>query len=372
MRPLHIVQIYKDYYPVLGGIENHLRTLAAGLAARGHQVTVLVTNTAGEDIVEQSGRLTVIKAGRLGQLASTPFSLSMSRHARRITGAEIVHLHMPFPPGDLVARLIQGRPALVVSYHSDIVRQRNLLRLYAPLLRRTLARAQRIIVGSPAYSAGSPWLGPHEQRLTVVPYSVDAARFADPDPAQVAAWRARLGRPLALFVGRLRYYKGLHYLIAALTQTRIAVRLAIAGSGPAAAHLQAQVDAGGLSGQVVFLGDVADADLPALYAAADLFVLPSHLRAEAFGIVLLEAQAAGLPLISCELGSGTSFVNRHGVTGLVVPPADPAALAHALDALAGNPALAQQMGQAGQQRVNAGFTVEHLLTRIERVYVESV
>jgi rhamnosyl/mannosyltransferase len=204
----------------------------------------------------------------------------------------------------------------------------------------------------------------------VVPYGIDLSRFAVPDAAAVAALRQRYGEPLLLFVGRLRYYKGLHFLLAALPLLRRPAHLLLVGIGPEEQRLRALVQALGLDDRVHFLGEVSDAELPAVYRAADVFVLPSHLRAEAFGIVQLEAQAAGLPVVCTELGTGTSYVTQHGITGLVVPPADPPALARALDVLLANPTLARQMGAQGQARAHAEFSHERMLQRYLEVYAD--
>jgi rhamnosyl/mannosyltransferase len=371
---MHILQLYKDYFPVQGGIENTVRVLAEGLAARGHRSTVLVTNTTARGLTlrgdEQHGTPTIIKAARMLHLASTPISPAMLWHAHRLRDVDIVHLHFPYPPGDLATRLVPGHPPLLITYHSDIVRQQGMLRLYGPLLRRTLARARRIAVSSPQYIASSPWLRPHAERCVVVPLSSDLARFEAPDAAAVAALRQRYGEPLLLFVGRLRYYKGLHFLLAALPLLRRPARLLLVGIGPEEQRLRALVQALGLGEQVYFLGEVSDAELPAVYHAADVFVLPSHLRAEAFGIVQLEAQAAGLPVVCTELGTGTSYITQHGVTGLVVPPADPPALARALDVLLANPTLARQMGAHGRVRAHAEFSHERMLQRYLEIYAQ--
>ena len=373
---MHILHIYKDYFPVLGGIENHLRDVAVGLAERGIRVTVLVTNTNRATVIEQSGSLQIIKAARQLHVASTPLSWPMVMQARRLFGVDVVHLHFPYPPGDLVARAVPDNPPLVISYHSDIVRQQGILRLYAPLLRATLARAARILVTSPAYLHSSAWLPPHAARCTVLPFGVALERFAAPDAAAVAAVRARYQHaPLVLFVGRLRYYKGLHFLLEAMpqiNQTHPDARLLIVGVGPEQERLQAQAHAAGISERVHFLGEVDDTTLPAIYAAADVFVLPSHLRAEAFGIVQIEAQASGLPIVCAELGTGTSFVTQHGRTGLVVPPADPVALARAITVLLANPDLARTLGAAGRRRAYAEFSQPVMLDRLQAVYQDVV
>ena len=363
---MHILQIYKDYYPVLGGIENHVRDLSEGLAARGHRVTVLVTNTEPHTLIEYPRPgLTVIKAARSLHVSSTPLSLEMLLWTRLVR-PDVVQLHFPYPPGDLAALLVPGHAPLVVTYHSDIVRQRNLLRVYRPLLAWTLHRAARIIATSPNYIISSPFLRHKAAKCVVIPLGVDIERFAHADERQVAMWRERYGAPLLLFVGRLRYYKGLHVLLDALPAVR--TQLLIAGSGPEQAALAAQAARLGVGDRVHFLGDVADEDLPALYHAADIFVLPAHLRAEALGVAQIEALASGLPSISTELGTGTSYANLHGETGLVVPPGDPCELANATNTLLADAELRHRCGAAGQRRATALFGRERMLDGVEAVY----
>jgi rhamnosyl/mannosyltransferase len=363
-RDVRILQIYKDYPPVLGGIEGHLRDLCEGLAARGHAVTALVTNLDGRTSTERPrAGLTVLRAARMAHAASTPLSPAMIGLARAVR-ADVVHLHFPYPPGDLAALAAPGRPPLVVTYHSDIVRQRALLRLYRPLLALTLCRAARIIATSTNYVNSSPFLRLYAAKCTVVPLGVDVRRFAPP-PLNVERFNVQRSN-IILFVGRLRYYKGLHLLLEAMP--RVDATLVIAGTGPEQGRLAAQAEALGVAGRVRFLGDVPDADLPALYHAADVFVLPAHLRAEAFGIALAEALSSGLPCVSTELGTGTSFANLHGVTGLVVPPGDPQALAGALNTLLADTALRARYGQAARRRAVEMLSQEQMVDGVEAVY----
>ncbi len=365
---------------MVGGIENHLKVLAEGLVARGHEATVLVTNTDRATTRGQQNGVRVLKAGRMFELASTPLSLDLVRTARAVK-PDLVHLHMPYPPGDLAARAVAGAPPLVVTYHSDIVRQRRLLQLYRPLLHATLRRANKIIVTSTPYIQSSPFLRKHVGKCRVVPLSVDPARFAGVSPAAVTALRQRLityganaacasSSGLILTVGVLRYYKGLDVLLDALTQ--LDAQLVIVGSGPEEARLRALAQAFGVANRVLFAGRVGDAALPLYYAAADVFVSASQVRAEAFGIVLLEAMAAGLPVVSTELGTGTSVVNQHGRTGFVVPPSDPHALAQALKVLLANEDLRRQLGSAARQRVQAEYTDDLMLARTVAVYEEAL
>jgi glycosyltransferase involved in cell wall biosynthesis len=377
---MHILQIYKDYFPVLGGIENHLRDLGEALAARGHQVTVLVTSRDRYTHTEQPRPgLTVIKAARMLHVASTPLSLAMMHIARDLK-PDIAHLHFPYPPGDLAAMALPGKPPYVVTYHCDIQRQRALLMAYRPLMERTLKHAARILPTSPNYLASSPVLQRHAARCTVVPLGINADRFLHVDPRKLEEVRARYlprrtggpeaarSLPLVLFVGRLRYYKGLHVLLDAMPGVQ--GELLIGGEGPERERLVRQAADLGVSGRVHFLGDIPDDDLPALYHSADAFVMPAHLRAEALGLSQIEALASGLPCVSTELGTGTSFANFHGETGLVVPPGDAPAMASALNTLLADADLRRRFGAAGRQRVATLFSLPRMVDSIESIYRE--
>lgn len=365
---MHILHLYKDYFPVLGGIENHLRTLAEAQAQRGHAVTVLVTSRDGRTHEARLNGVRVIKAARLATAASTPLSLALFVRLRR-EQPDIVHLHYPYPVGDLAQALCGPARRTVITYHSDIVRQKTLLRAYAPLLRRSLARADRILATSPNYIATSPFLSAQASKCRVVPYGIDVRRFESADPAQVAAIRAQHPGPLVLFVGQLRYYKGVDFLIRAMPPVPGRVLIIGGESTARVAALRDLARAGGVAERVIFLGE-READLPAYYHACDVLVLPSVERSEAFGIVQLEAMAAGKPVVSCDVGTGVAWVNQHEVTGLVVPPRSVEALAQALARLLSDAALREQMGAAGRARVQREFTVEQMVTNVERVYWE--
>jgi rhamnosyl/mannosyltransferase len=361
---LRILHIYKDYFPVLGGIENHLRTLAEAQAAAGHQVTVLVCAPDGHTQVTRDNGVCLIKASRLATVASMPLSLRQPLVIARLR-PDIAHIHAPYPLGE-VANWLWGRArATVITYHSDIVRQQGWLRLYAPLLRRVLRAANAIIATSPSYLATSPWLQPLQERCTVVPLGIDLARFS------VAKGRMEQPQPFLLFVGKLRYYKGLDVLLQALT-TLPQAQLVVVGDGPMRGTWQALAQTLGLAGRVTFVSEVAETTLLAYYAAAALLVLPSTSRAEAFGTVLLEAMAAGLPVISTAVATGTSWVNQDGVTGYVVPANNVEALAHAIRLLLSDAARRQRMGAAARERVAAAFTLTTMARQVATVYTQAL
>ncbi len=359
---MHILHLYKDYFPVLGGIENHIRVLAEAQVAAGHEVTVLVCDPGRQTRCEMLNGVRIIKAGRLTTRASMPISLAQPWHFLH-QRADVVHVHAPYPLGEVAAWLLRRGSVTVITHHSDVVRQRGWLQLYGPLLRYVLRAADRIIATSPQYIETSPWLRPVAYKCAVVPLGVDVSQFSP------ATRQAGDGLRL-LFVGRLRYYKGLDVLLQALVQLSDA-QLTIVGDGPMRRPWETLAQALQLGDRVRFVGDVPDAELPEWYRQADVFVLPANARAEAFGTVLLEAMASGLPCITTELGTGTSWIVQHGVTGLVVPPNDVAALAAAVEHFRDR-SVRDAMGQAGRARVEQSFTVERMIRGVEAVYQDAL
>ena len=356
---MKILHIYKDYFPVLGGIENYMKVLAEAQAAASHQVIVAVCDPTIATHVEEINGVKVVKSGRWATVASMPLSLGHPVTIARLK-PDVVHVHSPYPLGEVSAWLLKPRAPLVITHHSDVVRQQGWLRLYKPLLRRVLHHADRIIATSPRYIETSPWLGPVKDKCIVVPLGVDHRRFAPP----TAPFD---GPPTLLFVGRLRYYKGLDTLLHALVNLPD-VYLNVVGSGPMEDEWQTLAHSLELTARVRFLGEIPDEDLPVQYHAAHLFVLPANARAEAFGTVLLEAMASGLPCVSTEVGSGTSWVVQDGVTGRVVPPQDPPALAGVIRELVDDAEKRRVMGAAARLRVETEFTQELMTQRVMEVY----
>jgi glycosyltransferase involved in cell wall biosynthesis len=381
---MKILHIYKDYFPILGGIENHVRNLAEGQVQYGHQVTALVTHPGSRrtSVTIEDG-VRVIRAGRLATVASTPLSVALPWQLLR-EQPDMVHLHFPYPIGEVSQWLLRRGRATVLSYHSDIVRQAGILRFYRPLLLRVLAAVDAILIGSPPMR-GSTYLADHQAKLHLIPYGIPLARFKTrPATDELARIKqcylsqnmeqpvstATAELPLLLFVGRLRYYKGLDYLIRALPE--ISARLAVVGVGPMEAEWKALAETSGVSDRIAWLGEAPDADLPTLYHLADLFVLPASHSSEAFGLVQVEAMAAGVPVVCTELGTGTSYVNQDGITGRVVLPRDPAALAAAISELLADPAKLAVMSAAARARVEAEFEQSVMVERVLATYQKLV
>jgi len=348
---------------------------AVGIAAALASLLALVGLSRGVDrsismSLENHGtHLLALKKGAIEVLTAT-LDESLAGRLRAVPGVINVMAGL----GDFV-ELSSGEMAymaggkarrMVITYHSDIVRQKGLLRVYAPFLRRVLQRADRIMPTNQRYVETSRFLHPFAAKCTVVPLGIDLDRFAAVDSADVQAIQRRYGQPLVIFVGRLRYYKGLQYLIQAMVT--VPARLLVVGTGPMAKTWQDLATRLDIASKVIFLGDISDADLPAYLHASSVFVLPSSQRSEAFGVSMLEGMACGLPAVSTELGTGTSFVNQDGQTGIVVPPSDATALSAAIGSLLSNAELRQSMGQAAHDRAWGHFSSTAMVDQIMAVY----
>jgi rhamnosyl/mannosyltransferase len=341
-------------------MENHIKLLAEAQAARGHTVSVLVTSRDHRTHIETMNGVRVIFAARLATISSAPISIALPRLLAR-ERPDIAHLHFPYPLGEAAQYFFGHARKVVITYQSDIVRQKYLRVLYAPLMRRVLARADHILASSPNYIRSSPVLRAFASKCTVVPLGIDPAPFEHIAPVTTHHL------PRLLFVGHLRYYKGVNYLIQAMRALPTA-HLTIVGSGMMERAWKNLARDLGVASRIEFVGEVPDAQLPGYYAACDIFVLPSAEKSEAFGVVQLEAMASGKPVVCTELGTGTSFVNRDGETGFVVPARDSHALARAIQKLLDDSALRARMGAAGRARVRAEFTIAQMIERVMAVY----
>lgn len=362
---MKILHIYKDYFPVLGGMENHIKMLAESQAGRGHNVTVLVTHPTSKTHFEKINGVNIIKAGRLSTIASTPISLSMPVLLSR-EKPDITHLHSPYPIGELSQLFFGKARKVLLTYHSDIVRQKGLLHFYKPFLKKVLSKVDRIIVTSENYMNSSPHLGSFAHKCTVIPLGIDLSPFLKENSKNVASIKGKYGYPIILFVGKLRYYKGLQYLIDAMKG--VPAKLIVIGNGPMEEEwrkLSSRLD---MNEKIYFLGEIGGDMLADYYQAADMFILPACERSEAFGLVQVEAMASGLPVISTELGTGTSFVNKSGETGLVVRPKNPNSLRDGILYLLNNPDVRREMGYRGKERAMNEFSLETMVDRVLNLY----
>lgn len=371
---MRIVHVYKDYHPpVRGGIEQTLERMARWQVQAGHQVTVLVSASGGRrDVVEQVEGVRVVRVAEWGRALSSPlcpgFPAALARER-----ADLWHLHSPNPLGELSFHWARPEGAMVFTYYCDLSRQKALLPLYGPLVHALFRRADVLHAIAPqALERRDSLVAPFRERFRIVPLGIDAEPLLALDRARpgAQALRARHGDPFLLFVGRLRHYKGLHVLLDAMR--RIEARLVIVGDGPVGPSLREQAARLGLGDRVHFAGSVSDDVLMDHLAGAAIGLLPSSTPTEAFGLAMVESMAAGLPVVSTELGTGTSYVNEHGVTGLVVRACDPGALTSGILQLLGDEPSRARMGAAGRLRVRELFTTTAMMRGMDELYSDAL
>jgi glycosyltransferase involved in cell wall biosynthesis len=354
--------------PHVGGVEMHMHALCKALS---EHLDVLEAGGGGPRF--RSAQY-VIDGFPVTQLA-TPLTLRSATicpgipQAIRSSRADLVHLHMPNPFG-AAAYLLSGHSGrLIVTWHFDVVRQRVMKKLLEPLFSRILSRAWAVVATSPNIARSSEVLQAFSDRVRVIPYGIDYEPYNHSRDSEVAAIRERYGPRIVLGVGRLVYYKGWQYLISAMSQVN--AKLLIAGEGPLREELRRQVQAEGITDRVQFLGEKTPPELIPFYQACDIFAL-SSVRGEAFGIVQLEAMAAGKPVVNTRLDSGVPFVSRDQESGFTVPPHDSNGLAQAINRLLEDEPLRLSYGREGRLRVQREFSVRQMTETMLKLYDEAL
>jgi len=344
---MKILHVYATYYPDrTSGVAECIRQLARGLKKSGaeNRIFALSPHPAPERTDAPEGEVFRAKAWAAPASCDIGGLSSLRLYRSLCEWADIVHHHVPWPFGDLLHFLAGGRKPLVVTWHSDVVRQHFLAMACAPLRDALLRRASAIVATSPAYARTSPILSRPDiaSSVKVIPPGItDVAGITADDKAK--------NEPFFLFLGALRYYKGLPFLIEA---ARInGAKVIIAGNGD---DRELRRLAGG-SRNIVLAGHVSEDEKWRLLKSCRALVLPSQLRSEAYGMVLVEASMCGKPMITCEIGTGTSFINVHEETGLVVEPASPRALAAAMKRLHDEPGLRENFGHNARARYEELF-----------------
>jgi glycosyltransferase involved in cell wall biosynthesis len=367
-RRLSVLHIFNDCYPDLfGGALSVIRDICTGLKDAFTACVLVCSKSSGQRRIVVNG-LTVERVRSFGDVCSLPaaptYPLRLWRH---VADHDLLALHAPFPLADLMFALGLGRDRpLVVHYHADIVSHAGLRRLVEPLMRRTLRRADAIIVSNAILLYSSPLLQEFAEKCHVVPFGVDVSRYdwpvPRPDDDDAEHDRGRL----VLACGRLVPYKGFDVLVRAAVGHRFEVW--IIGEGPERARLERMIHSFGVADRVRLLGSAPQAKLASFMCTADVFVLPSVTNAETFGIAQLEAMAAGRPIINTWLDTAVPRVARDGIEAITVPPGNHVRLAEAIETLLRDPERRWRMGHAARLRATTQYSVEAFGKGIETVY----
>ncbi len=367
MKKLKILHVYKDYFPpVIGGVERNIHDICEGLK-EFFDFKVLTANTCFKTEESVVGNIPVIKARSFGRIASAPLCPDYPRIIAS-EKADIYHFHCPNPTGDISYLLKRPPGKVIATYHSDVVRQKWAMSVYGRYLRKFLNLCDVIMPTSPNYIESSVYLRPVKDKCRVVPLGIDTAKYIRTEVFEKNAQfiKERFTKPIILFVGRLRQYKGLPYLIRAMRDVD-AVCILI-GSGPMDKDLTALTKKLKLEERVYFKGSVSEEELVTYYHAADIFCLPSHLRSEAYGLCQIEAMASGLPVISTDLDTGVPYVNQNQKTGLIVPKANPKALSSAINLLLKNENLRKELGKNALVRAQTELDIKNMLEKVKKIY----
>jgi glycosyltransferase involved in cell wall biosynthesis len=368
--PLRVCHLGKYYPPASGGIETHLQTLAQGQARLGLNVEVLCMNhQPGPTVREKDGPIAVTRFRSVLSVKKLEVSPALLWALRRVQ-ADILHMQVPNPTMTLAVALAQPRTPLVVTYQSDVVRQRILGALFRPVERFVYRRVKQVLPTSLPYAEGSTFLASYRDRIRVLPMGIDLEPYLNPsedDRHKTAELQTRYPGPLWLACGRLVYYKGLYNAIHAIAN--VPGTLLIVGDGPERAILEGYARATGVADRVVFLGNLPCRQIVPYYHAATAFWFPSNFKSEAFGLVQVEAMASGCPVINTQIpASGVSWVSRDEESGLTVPVDDPHRLAAAARRLLNEPGLRDRLAQGARERAMRDFDCQVMAQRSLDVY----
>lgn len=372
---MRIVHFGKYYFPDVGGIENVTINLARGAASFGHSVSVVCFENSPALSNELIDGVEVIRSPITKLIASQPLGIGyVLKCLRASMNADVVHLHVPNMLGALCGLLLCSRTKLIVHWHSDVINKGFLGKLLRPLETALLRRANCIVATTQIYADASVMLASFRRKVIVVPIGIADAEPGGHDYALPRFVEERMfKRKIILAVGRLVPYKGFDVLIEAAKHLSADTLVLIVGGGPLQKHLENAVTAAGVEDRVLLTGRLSDAELRALFMRAIVFCLPSINRAEAFGVVLLEAMVFSLPIVATNIpGSGVPWVNQHGTSGLNVSTGEPEALAKACNIILNSEDFRNRLAYGSRCRFLAEFTEEISVKRMMSIYEQLV
>lgn len=366
---MKILQVGK-FYPIRGGVEKVMYDLMLGLSVKGIHCDMLCASTenhpSGTIVINPYARLLIVPT--MLKLAATMIAPAMLATLRKIAKQyDIIHLHHPDPMACLSLFFSGYKGKVALHWHSDILKQKNLLKVYSPLQNWLIERAQVIVGTTPIYVMESPFLQKVQHKIDYIPIGVEPVRA---NLKEVNAIKKRYaGKRIVFSLGRLVEYKGYEYLIKAAKNLGSEVQVIIGGTGPLQAELTALIDRLQVQDRVELIGFVSEHALPNYFEACDIFCLSSILKTEAFAIVQIEAMSCGKPVISTHIsGSGVSWVNGHMQSGIVVQMEDANELADAIVKILSDRYLYQSLAKGSRKRYLSYFTREKMVNKCIQVY----
>jgi glycosyltransferase involved in cell wall biosynthesis len=349
-----------------GGVESFLKQLATGLVKAGVVVDVFCLSSCARPVTIERNGYRIHRAKLSFEIASSGFSIFGIKLFRKLANeADIIHYQFPWPFADLMHFISFIKKPYIITYHSDIIKQKNLAKLYRPLMNKFFLGTKAIVATSQNYKCSSKVLQKYLAKTVVIPIGLEDMQGSPPKIELIEKWRSEFGEKFFLFIGSFRYYKGLDYLIEAVSDKKH--KLIILGSGAQESKIKVRISDSKIT-NIKLVGNLAEEDKYALLTLCRAVILPSHLRSEAYGISLVEGAMFGKPLISCDIGTGTSFINQHRKTGLVVASSDPLALREAINIIAVDDTIANTMGMNARKHYIDSFTEKKMIESYVELY----
>lgn len=363
-----ILHISKFYYPYFGGIEDVVYNIVGKLRNQYEQRVICFNHERTGTIHTLDNGVEIVRVNAPFIVASQPLSLSYIWQLKKEIQTyrpDVIHVHFPNPLIALYLMMLNlHQVKLIVHWHADVIGKSVLYKLYKPLERKVLQRADAIITTSPQYIEGSLPLQPFTNKIQILPNIVNEEKVAllSEEENEVQQIRERYaGKKIVLFMGRHVEYKGIRYLVQAAQWLDDNCVVLIGGTGELTQELKQQAQA--LSDKIHFLGRLPSIEMKYHMYAATVFAFPSIDRREAFGVVLAEALYCGTPAVSFHIeGSGTIWVNQNGKTGIVVDTFDAKRYAEAINTLLRDEKLCRQYGAAAKLWVRDNFLKDKIQT----------
>lgn len=369
---MRILQLGKAYPPVnLGGVESTIQLINEGLHLKEILCDVLGVNNKFISEEQQLDYGVIYRSALLFKAFSTLFSFSLIVKLYKIhRNYDIIHMHHPDPMSALALWLVKPSSKIIVHWHSDILRQKYLLKLFFPIQKWLLNRSDCIITTSPNYALSSTHLNLFLNKIQIVPIGIDISKLNIDESKVNNILNFYSNKKIILAIGRMSYYKGYDYLINSVSNLNENCVLLIIGGGNEnyIKKLLKNIPTKDKS-KIVLLGRLDDVDRNCYLAACDIFVLSSVYKTEAFGIVQVEAMALKKPVVSTEIpGSGVHWVNLNKISGLTVPIKNSKEIANAINSIIESPLLYKKLSDGAYQRFQSEFTQSEMVQKLIKIY----
>ena len=373
---MKVLQLGKFYPPHVGGIETVMCDIVQGLNNKNIACDILCSNKKFKYLEEFNNKNKIYRTKTYGIYFSTSITPQMINKLREIIDQyDIIHIHLPDPMANLALLLANPRKnqKIVVHWHSDIIKQKFLLNFYQPLQTWLLKKANVIVCTSKKYAKESPFLKHYQNKCKIVPLSVNTNKF-EINEQKVKELRNKYKNKKIIFsLGRLVSYKGFKYLIKSAKYLDSTYLILIGGTGPLKQELEKIIAENDLKDKVQLLGKISNHDIASYYQLSDIFCLPSISKAEAFGIVQIEAMSFKKPVICTKIyGSGVDWVNKDNFSGIVVEKEDSKAIATGIKKILFSAPEYDKFAQQSYLRFCENFTNEKMVNLIIKTYRELV